>query len=116
MSDLLKRNFDCLKVLHSGTTKQRKALLAASPNELIVCIVECIENILNGIVAITPGERQKLIKARDILVTIADKKTSNKKRRQLLVQKGRFLPALLAPIIGIAGSLIGDAIGGLIRK
>jgi hypothetical protein len=57
-----------------------------------------------------------LAKFSKTLREIVDRKTNLTKKRKLLVQKGGFLPALLAPIIGVATGLIGDLIGNLIKK
>ena len=44
------------------------------------------------------------------LASKKDKYKTIKKKRQLLLQEGGFLPALLAPIISLAGGLIGELV------
>lgn len=116
MSKRIKKHLELLKILKKANTKQRQALIQAADNSLILCICECIDNVLRGNVKLTAAKKQELAKYVTILRKIADRKTKVEAKRKLLVQKGGFLPALLAPVIGIAGSLIGDLLGNLIPK
>ena len=105
----LKRNFDFLKVLQKASPKQRKALLENSSGDLILCIAEVVQNILLGNVKLSKAQKSKLQKYKSVLRTVASKKTKTTNKKKLLVQKGGFLSALLAPAIGIIGSLLGSA-------
>ncbi len=82
--------------------------------DLVRCLCECIQNVAVGNVKIGKSRRLKLKKHRATLRSIINRKTPLGRKRKLLSQTGGFLPLLLAPIIGIAGSLIGDAISGAI--
>ena len=109
MSARLKRNFDLLKVLNKASPKQRQAILDTSKNDLIQCIAEIIQNLLQGNVKLSTVQKSKLKKYKSVLRTIANKKTKiADKKKLLLVQKGGFLSALLAPAIGVIGSLLGN--------
>lgn len=116
MSKRIKKHLELLKILKKAKPAQRKALLESADNSLIFCICECIDNIIRGNVKLTAAKKRELAKHVDILRKVADRKTKVQKKRALLIQKGGFLPALLAPIIGIAGSLIGDLVGNLVRR
>lgn len=116
MSKRIKKHLEILKILKKCSPKQRKALLQAADNSLIYCICECIDNVLRGNVKLSSAKKKELAKHVAVLRKIADRKTKVDNKRTLLVQKGGFLPALLAPVIGIAGGLIGDLIGSLIKK
>jgi hypothetical protein len=100
----------------SAKPNQAKAVLKCADRDLVGCLCECIQNVAMGNVAIDKGRKKKLAKHKQCLRQILDKGTKLKKKRKLLVQSGGFLPLLLAPIIGIAGSLIGDAISGAINR
>ncbi len=116
MSKRLQNHIEILKVLKNSNPKQRKALLEAANNSLILCICECIHNLLRGNLKLSSAKKQELKKHARILRQIADRKTKVDKKRALLVQNGGFLPALLAPALAVAGSLVGDLIGNLVRK
>ncbi len=113
MSKWLKKNIELLKILKKAKPKQRKLLLEAAENGLIYCLCECIDNVLRGNVKLSSVRKRELEKHKDVLRKIVDRKTKVQKKRNLLVQKGGFLPALLAPVLSIAAGLIGDLIGNL---
>jgi len=106
----LKNNISYIDVLARAKPCQRKAILHTADYDLIVCLCECALNILNGNVPLKSHDREKLEKYKTHLRELASEKTSNSKRRKILVQKGGFVPALLAPILGVAGQLLIDAI------
>ncbi len=116
MSKRLAKNIDYLRVLCKSNKRQRDGILKGADKELVYTICECIDNCLNGNVKLTGNQVAKLKRKKAVLRRLRDKKVSVTQKKKLLVQHGGFLSALLAPVIGIAGSLIGDAIGGLIRK
>ena len=109
MSERLKNKFCELKVLSQAKPDARRAIIAQADGELIRAICECCLNILNGTVKLTPKQKKRLTRHKNCLRDLADKKQSLKsKREKLITQRGGALPALLAPIIGLAASLIGD--------
>ena len=116
MSKRLKKHLELLKLLKKSKPSQRKTILKLADKEFIYCLCECIDNTLKGNVKLTAAKHQQLSKSAKILRKIVDKKTKLPKKRELLVQHGGFLPALLAPVLGIASGLIGDLIGNLIKK
>ena len=67
-------------------------------------------------VLLTADEKQRLKYHKDRMATLLKKRVSYKKKKQVLSQSGGFLPQLLAPVLGIASSLIGDAISGAINR
>ncbi len=115
MSKRLRKNFELLKILKKAKPNQRKILLESAENDLIYCLCECIDNVLRGNVKITAAKKKELAKYATVLRNIVDRRTKVHKKRALLVQKGGFLPALLAPVIGIASSLIADLVGNLVK-
>jgi len=60
--------------------------------------------------------KQNLVKKKHLVHQMILKGKPYRYKRDLLIQKGGFLPALLAPIIGLVGGLVGDLIGSAIRK
>ena len=116
MSDRLQRNIDTLKVLHKCPADIRQAILENSPNELVCCLCEVIHNFLQGNIPVKSCLLKRMKLHKETLCNIANTKcsknkvTSIKKKRELLVQTGGFLPFILGPLLGIATSLIGDLI------
>jgi len=108
----LKKHSSLLRVLRDANPKLRKSIIENCPNDLIYCLCECIENVLNYNVKLPEKEKKKLKKSACKMRMIANRKTNVYKKRQLLKQHGGFLPALLTPIITIASGII----GGLLNK
>ena len=105
MSHSVKKHGDFLKVLAKCNTKQRKALLQHISLELLKCLCECCLNVLKGNVSLSASQKRQLGRHRRVLRSMADRKTPNKRKRQLLLQKGGFLPALLGPILSTLAGL-----------
>lgn len=105
MSHNVRKHGDFLKVLTQCTPKQRKALLQnASPN-LLRCLCECCLNVLKGNVKLSASQKRHLSRHKQVLRTLADRKTPVKRKRQILVQKGGFLSTLLRPILSTLAGL-----------
>jgi len=112
MSKRLQKHIEVLKLLKKAEKpEQRKHILNCADNGLICCICECVKNVLHGNVHLTTAKKRELAKHKDVLRKIADRKTNINKKRDLLVQKGGFLPALLGPVLGVAASLISQLVG-----
>jgi len=111
MSVRLKRNISFLRQLKQASVRKRKLLIAAARPDHLKCIAECAHNIVRGNVRISKGQKKKLKKHAKFIRLIAQKRFSLPKKKRLLVQRGGFLPALIAPILGIAGNLLGELIG-----
>lgn len=117
MNRRIRKHYDILHLLaRCKCSKQFKALLSNADKETVRCLCECIQNVLMGNIPLSDSKTKKLKTHRTTLRRIIDKRTRLKEKRKLLSQTGGFLPLLLAPIVGLAGSLIGDAIAGVIRK
>lgn len=110
----LQRNFKLLKLLQKSKKTQRHKLLKTADNDLIVCLCDCANNILKGNVKLKPKEKRQLSRHKKILRTLASGNSlqSVKKKRNLLIQKGGFLPLLLTPILSAAGGLLSSLISG----
>ena len=110
--DLLKNNLDYLTLL--GKTKRarewRKLIEIASVEQL-EAVWACIHNILyNHGIPLSDGDKRKLKRHKDTLLALDSKRLTKEQKKRALNQYGGFLPAILAPIIGIAGGLLADLI------
>lgn len=96
--------------------KKRKKVLDGVKRDTINCICECVKNIASGNIPVSSEEIGKLKKHKRRIEQLVDSRTGIKQKGKLLNQSGGFLPLILAPILGVAGSLIGEAISGAIKK
>jgi len=97
-------------VLKKANKKQRNAILDSANKDLILCLCEVIDNVLAGTVKLSIKQKKDLSKYKSILRQLIDKKISINKKKQLLVQKGGFLPAVLGPALGLAAAILGQLI------
>lgn len=107
MSARIKRNLPLLKVLCGTKPALIKAVLKGASPDLISALCECSLNILKGNVHLTPAQKKQLPQYKQSLRTLARKGTSVKRRKQIL-QKGGFVGALLKPVLGVLGGLLGS--------
>lgn len=105
MSSRLRNNSEVLHVLKKAAPKFRKQLLKQADKELITTICECCLNVIKGHVRLTTGQKKKLAPHKKHIRQLADKKLSHTKRKRLIIQKGGFLGALLAPVLKTLGGL-----------
>lgn len=110
MSRCIHRNHDYLSVLGRCSSKQRSAIIKNAHKDLLLAISEVAHNIAQQNIPLTPQQLTSLRKHKHLLQLIASKKVSHLKKRQLLVQKGGFLPLLLAPLLSLLGGLAGKGI------
>ena len=108
MTKRIVSHLSSLKKLKKCKPQCRKNLLESGGKSLQVCLRECAVNILKGNVCLTKAQKTKLQKYKNQIREISKKGTSQKKRLQI-EQKGGFLPALIAPVLGAL-------LGGLIKK
>lgn len=113
MSARIKRNAPLLKALYRATPKKRRDILIHSSPDFIQTLCEISLNLLKGNVPLTPSQFKKLKRQKKIIKLLADKRTSLKRKQQVLKkQTGGFLLPLLSAVV----PLIGNLVGGLIRK
>jgi hypothetical protein len=95
-----------LKLLCGAKPTVIRAVLKGASPDLIQAISECSLNVLKGNVRITPAQKKRLCRYKQKLRTLAKKKTSFKRRKQV-IQTGGFLGVLLKPVLGALGGLLG---------
>lgn len=98
---------EVLKFLQKAKPHYRKAVLQKADKELVICICECVYNILKGKVPLTNTQKQNICKHKRLLRRLVKRGEPFTEKRKIIYQKGgSFLPMLLAPIIsGVLGSL-----------
>ena len=95
-----------LKHISQARPNTVKAIIKSAGKEEVNVFCECALNLLKGVVPLNSKQRQRLRKHKNVLRALVDKKTSGQKKK-LILQKGGFLSALLNPILGILGGLLG---------
>lgn len=115
MAKRLKRNLNYLHMVHDAKAADRKYLLHHAKPDQILCLADCCHNVINGNVKLTQTQRNRLKRNANYIRLVADKNIKVPQKRKILSQKGGFLPALIAPIIGIVGSLVGDLVSKAIN-
>lgn len=110
MSSRVRKHIHTLKVLSEGNRDINNAILRSSKPDLIHSLSECCKNILEGNVPLSSRCKSRLSRYKKDLRRVADKQTSHKRKKQTL-QKGGFLPLLLAPLLS---SVLAPALKGVI--
>ena len=106
MSSCMKRNAELLRLLRKLKPNALRAVMKEAHPDLIRALCECSLNILKGNVKLNPAQKKKLCRYKNKLRTLISKKTSMKTRKQIL-QSGGLIGALLGPVLGVFGSLLG---------
>ena len=97
-----------LRMMCGAKPSMIKAVLKGASPDLINALTECSLNVLKGNVRLSPAQKRQLSRYKQNLRALARKKTSVKRRKQIL-QKGGFLGALLKPVLGVLGGLLGSS-------
>ena len=114
MSKNIKKNLPMLIALHCSSKAQKKELLKHLKPDTIKAICESTMNIINRNIKVSDQEKRKINRNRDKIRELVNPKTSQKKRKEMLVQEGgAFLAPLLAPVLG---SLVGLILKGITDK
>lgn len=103
-----------LKRINKLGDRAKRQYLKKCNKEFVDCVSECAKNVLRGNVPLTTNQKAKLRRNQKNLRSLAIKRTSLKKRRQIL-QKGGFLAALLPPVLSLLGGVLTGVIKDAIR-
>jgi len=85
--------------------KEKSQYAKRCNKEFLDCVSECAKNILSGNVQLTTKQKTALRRNRQNLRQLSIKKTSLKKKRQI-IQKGGLLGAILAPVLATLGGTV----------
>lgn len=102
----LKRNISILDVLSKAPKKQREAIINTATKDQLLCICDCANNILKETIPLTEKDFKKLRRHQNIIRYLAENNKDIEGKKDYLIQSGGFLPILLAPILGAAGSIL----------
>eukprot|EP00745_Piridium_sociabile_P032311 TRINITY_DN54438_c0_g1_i2.p1 TRINITY_DN54438_c0_g1~~TRINITY_DN54438_c0_g1_i2.p1 ORF type:complete len:112 (+),score=12.21 TRINITY_DN54438_c0_g1_i2:80-415(+) len=110
MSARIEINVPILQMLCGAKPNIIKAVLKGASPDLINTLSECSLNILKGHVRLTQAQKKQLCRYKQSLRALA-KKTNSVKRRKQILQKGGFIGALIKPVLGVLGGLLGSSLG-----
>lgn len=99
MSKRVKKFASTLHYLVNCDKHTSKSIINSAKPDLINCFSDICHNILQGKVNLSDKEKKKLAKYKSHIRKIANKKSSQQTKK-VLIQKGGFISALLAPLIG----------------
>ena len=96
-----------LRALCKCKGKKRKTLLQKASGRVIRTIAQVANSTIKGSIPLSPRQKQRLRRHKKTLRALSLARTSIKRKRRLLVQKGgALLPLLLGPILSaVAGSV-----------
>lgn len=97
-----------LHILKNASPKLRKNILKQAKPHLIKTLCEICMNTLNGNMTISKSQKLRLKKYKTTLRNLSSPKVKLARKRNILIQKGGFLPVLL-------GSLLAGAVGKLVE-
>ena len=88
------------------TKRERSNLLKNFDNCVITAIAEISKNCLLGNIPLSKCNYNKIKKYKNDIRKIASKRTTLKKRRNLIVQKGGFLNILIPTVLSLLANVI----------
>ena len=92
MSKNIEKNVSVLIALHCSSTARKKELLKHLKPDTIKAIYECVIDIINKNIRVSDQEKRKINRNHDKIRELVNLRTSQKKRKEILVQeRGAFL-------------------------
>lgn len=99
MSKQVKRHTNCLSLIATSEDSQKVALMKTMTIEQFKILIECIYNVLYGVISINPKTKKKLMKYKKVIRELADKHTTRIRRRKLLLKYRFLLPILIKAVL-----------------
>ena len=94
----IKKHSPKLERIRTGSIKERREVLLNASHSLLCAIFSCCLNLLNGVVKLTKKQRDTLVRHRKLIRDLTDRSVALENKRELLIKRGGFLPALLTII------------------
>ena len=113
MSARIRRNAPLFRALYHATPQKRKDILNHCSPDFLQALCEIALNILKGNIKLTPSQYQKLNKQKKVLRLLADKRSGLKRKQLALKSQGG---GFILPILTALAPIIGDLLGGIIRR
>ena len=98
----IKKHREILAVLSKAKPALAKKIIKGADRDLINTFAECCKNLIKGNVPLSPAQRAQLRRHKQGLRQVAQRTTSNKRKKEILQQRGGFLGALLTAVLPLA--------------
>ena len=107
MTKRIVKNLELLKVLNQCNKPEQKQLLKSIRPTVVNAICDCIHNVLQGKVSISPSQKKTLQSKKNVLRQLVNKKNKAGQRKKLLIQHGAgFLNSILGPVLNTLAGLV----------
>ena len=100
----LRKHTTMLKALGSASPKLKKVIIKQGDKDLITCLCDCANNILKGNVPLSQRQKSCLKRHKHLMRKLTQRKSITQKRK--ILQTGGFLGNLLAPVLGVLGTIL----------
>ena len=111
LSNRVKKHIPTMALLSTVPKGVMKKYLRTNDKQFTDAISECCLNIIRGAIPLTSNEYTALERYQNDIRKLSTRRTALAKKKKI-IQKGGFLSALIAPLIGVLGSVV----SGLISK
>ena len=116
MSQRIQNHIHHLEVLSRGKPKLQRALIQGADREFMLCLCECVDNVIKGNVPLSSSQIDKLKSKRHLLRKLCNRRLSLKKKKAALLQRGSGLGLLAGLLIKPLLPLIVKHIAKTIQK
>jgi hypothetical protein len=106
MAKRMHKCYPFIKRIVKTTPKQRAHILKKGPPELLDAISEGALNILKGNVPLSKQKFQQLQRYKNNVKQLATKRTSRRKKRAIILQRGGFMGVLASVLIPTIAALV----------
>ena len=115
MSKKLKKYAGHIHALSNSSPHMCKAITKHAEPGLVKCLCECALNILKGNVPVSAAQKRKLSRHKTDLRSLAQVKTSAKKKKKIL-QKGGLAPLVAKIALPVFTSLLSGVVTPLLQR
>lgn len=112
VSRQVKEHYYIILGLSALSNEVRKSIMKNASKDFILALMEIVSNVVYGNVDVSSEHVREMKKHAKILQEMANKKTSMRRRKEI-IQQGGFLAALAGPILGAVAPLIGGLVKGI---
>ena len=109
MPSYLEKHCKDLEYFCRAKPSLRKAIIEKADNSFIYCLCECIQNILQGQLPLTPKQKKRLSQHKNNCRRLLTSPLKTKKR---IIQQGGFLPAIAPILLPLATQVLSSLFKG----
>ena len=100
----LRKHTHMLKALGSASPKLKNVIIKEADKDLISALCDCANNILKGNVPLSQRQKLCLNRHKHLMRKLTQRKSLAQKKK--ILQTGGFLGNLLAPVLGVLGTIL----------